>query len=114
MYEKTAWIQGAAPAINALRLNNISEGLFDTYWQTPFLEDAVTDLVYSLGNLVRVDETVVLTLRRRTVLSYLGDDLDEVTVTSYDSDGVTVLSQYTDTLGYSLGDLVSVTRVVTV
>lgn len=112
MYQKTVWNQGAAPGISALRLNEISQALFDTYYQAPFLENATTELIYDSGNLVRVDESVASALRRRTVLSYSGPDLSTVNVKIYDEDGVTILEEYTDTLIYDSGNLVSVGRVV--
>ena len=112
MYKKTIWVQGGAPGISADRLNNISHALFDTYFQSPFLENSTTDLIYTGDNLTQVDETVSSVLRRRTTLSYSGDDLTSVNVKIYDEDGTTILEEFTDTLIYTDGALTSVTRVV--
>lgn len=98
--------------VNAVNLNQISQALFDAYYQAPFLETATTELIYDAGNLVRVDESVASVLRRRTALSYSGSDLSTVNVKIYDEDGATLVEEYTDTLNYSGGNLVSVGRVV--
>lgn len=99
-------------AVNAGNMNPISQTLFDVYAQIPYLTNAETQLIYDNGNLIRVDETVSAILRRRTTLNYTGADLASVNVKIYDADGVTILEDFTDTLRYDNGALVSVIRTV--
>ena len=72
------------------------------------------ELIYDTGVLIRVEETVSSTLRRKTQLNYTGEDLTSVVTTTYADNGTTVLQQVTDTLTYDLGALTNVTRVVNV
>lgn len=69
-------------------------------------------LVYTSGRLTLVNETVGGVLWRRTNLTYTGNDLSSVRVRVYASNGITVVSDHTDTLAYTAGELTSVTREV--
>jgi hypothetical protein len=92
----------------------MGDGIFDAYFQSgaTFHENVTTTLTYAGGNLTQVDETISGVLRRRTTLTYTGSDLTGVNVKVYDTDGLTILKEYTDTLTYTDGDLTSVVRVV--
>lgn len=68
------------------------------------------DLIYTNGDLTRIDESVDGVLRRRSTLTYTNGVLTSVNVKVYASDGETITSQYTDTLTYSNGILELVER----
>lgn len=71
-----------------------------------------TELTYdSEGNLIQVDEKEGTALKTRTTLSYdIDGNLIEVNVKKYE--GANVVLEYTDTLNYVDGNLVSVERAV--
>lgn len=113
-YTKTQFNEGAAPGISAGELNKIGQGIEDAYYQSQatFLENVTTTLIYTSGDLTRVDESVASVLRRRTSLSYTGGDLTSTNVKLYAENGVTVVKDFTDTLTYVSGELTNVSRVV--
>lgn len=114
VFKKTSWdeLTDILPA----ELNRIEAGIFDAYFQSGalFHEDVTVTPTYSGENLTQVDETVGGVLRRRTNLTYSGDNISTVRVRVYNTDGTTVLKDYTDTYNYSGENISSVTRAVNV
>jgi hypothetical protein len=70
------------------------------------------NLTYTNGDLTQVDEVMDGVLRKRTTLNYNDGDLTSVNEKIYALDGSAVEIEYTDSLSYSGGDLVSVSRTV--
>ncbi len=109
-------IYEAGTPVNAAQLERMEQGIWDAYIQSGamFLENAILSLTETDGKLRQIDEKVANVLRRRTILGYIGEDLTTARVIIYAEDGSTVLMDYTDTLSYSNGALVSVGRAVAV
>jgi len=70
------------------------------------------DMVYTNGKLTSVDEKISNVLRKRTTLTYTGDDLTNVNIKAYATNGTTIVSEYNDVLTYTSGNLTGVQRTV--
>lgn len=81
-------------------------------YQLDYMDAVTTTMTRTDGVLTQVDESIGGTLRKRTALTYTGGVLTESTETVYDTDGTTVLKQWTDTLTYTDGVLTSTVRAV--
>ncbi len=114
MFIKNDFVEGVGPGLSATLLNANDDAIFSSFWQAPFLENSEVEFTRTGDKLTLVEESVATVLRRRTDLTYTGDQLTSVRVRSYADDGVTVISDYTDTATYSGPVLTKVTRVVTV
>jgi len=114
VFAKTAWAE--TTDITPTQLNRMETGIFDAYFQSgAMFHEAVTATpTYSGSNITQVNETVGGVLRRRTDLTYSSDNISTVRVRVYDTNGTTVLKDYTDTYAYSGENISSITRAVSV
>jgi hypothetical protein len=87
----------AGTDITATRMNKIESGIFDAYYQagaTP-PETGTASFTYSGDELTVINEYVGGTLFRKTTNSYSGGYVSAVNTKIYDTDGTTVLRDWT-------------------
>lgn len=103
-------------AISSTRMNKLENGLFDAYYAHGGMpiEGAITSLVRVNNKLSEVNETISGVLYRKTTLNRTNGKLTSVNVKIYDTDGITVIKDYTDTLVKTNNKLTSVERVVNI
>ena len=95
--------------------NRWEQGIFDAYYQSegPFLlDESETDYTYSGTNLTVVNEKISSVLHRKTTYTYTLDNLTSANVKIYDSDGTSIIKEYSDTFTYVDGNLTKVEREV--
>jgi len=108
------WVNGAE--VTATVLDNWEDAIFAAFYQSQTLplEAGIITHSYAGDNVTRSDLTVSAVLRVRIEYTYTGDDLTGQTMTIYDTDGTTILSQVADTFAYTGDNLTSETRAVIV
>ena len=114
-YKKTPVVDGEI--IDETWGNTVDKGVFDAYHQSGalYLADGATcEHVEDVdGNLIERHIKVADVLRNRTDLSYTDGELSSIRTRVYDTDGTTVLSDWTDTITYP-GGVFKATRAVSV
>lgn len=115
-YQKTIWVNGQAPALNAINLNKIETGIESADFDVNNLygrNAQNTVLTYTGADLTNVKEYWPdgTTIKTDVTLTYTSGDLTQVVTVQRDPQGITIKT-ITEALGYSGGNLVSVTRSV--
>lgn len=90
---------------SATNMNSLVNALTGKY-------DVVQEITYDDDLIIKIDYLVATVLRRRETISYDNGLIDEINYKIYDTDGTTVLDEFTDTINYDDGKIDEIVRVV--
>jgi hypothetical protein len=120
-YTKTTWLNGSAPPINAANLNKIEDGIFDNDANLnshianifPHFGYAFTqEIIYAGDDITQIDSKIATVLRLRESITYVADQITEINIKVFDTDGITILQEFTDTISYDDNKIDEITRAV--
>jgi len=70
------------------------------------------EIIYTGDNITQIDSKISTVLRLRESITYVADQITEINIKVFDTDGITILQEFTDTVSYDDDKIDEITRVV--
>lgn len=104
----------AGTSLSATLLNARDQALYDSYYGNgnTIVSTVTTNFSYSGDQVIEIQELESSVLYRKTTFSYTGDNVTSINTKIYDTDGITILREFTDAMTYSLGNISSIARTI--
>lgn len=100
-------------AVNAAVMNSLEQRAYKAYEQSESMyltDEAERHYTYDGDDMVKREDFVEAVLRRETTYVYTDGNITGKTVKLFDTDGVTVLKQYTDIITYTGDEITNMAR----